>query len=330
MAVLAIGLLIAASFASSMTIFGVVDSSGTTTVDIRAELPGMAGQTVYFNFTRPLEGAELRDRSGLVLPSTLYTDGNTTQVSVVVPYDFVELQTRSDEFTSKNRLDWNVSISPQFSERLDLANATIDLPASAVVLNTTGYVFEGRDGSLDVAWHGSNINASERMRIRATYQLPVDEPNAWEKWVPLAIGGLLVLAAGIVIWKRTADRRGGNNGIGEPAKAAAATGMNRSQRARSKRKSARKTAARPSPAPPSIPSIEDKPLFSTLEETDKEIVREIVAQGGRTTQAHLHLYTHVPKATLSRHLASLENRELLERVHKGNRKLVRLTGLWQK
>jgi len=75
----------------------------------------------------------------------------------------------------------------------------------------------------------------------------------------------------------------------------------------------------PAPAPPLESS-----LFKALDETDKEIIREISAQKGRTTQAHLFLNTHIPKATLSRHLASLENRGLIARSQKGNRNLVTL------
>lgn len=79
-----------------------------------------------------------------------------------------------------------------------------------------------------------------------------------------------------------------------------------------------------SPAVPS-PALESS-LFKTLDETDKEIIREISAQNGRTTQAHLFLNTHIPKATLSRRLASLENRGLITRSQKGNRNLVTLGG----
>ena len=64
-----------------------------------------------------------------------------------------------------------------------------------------------------------------------------------------------------------------------------------------------------------------------MDETDKEIVREISRQGGRTTQAHLYLHTHVPKATLSRRLVSLENKGIIQKSQKGNRNLVTLASI---
>ncbi|MFN7991027.1 MAG: winged helix-turn-helix transcriptional regulator [Candidatus Micrarchaeia archaeon] len=76
--------------------------------------------------------------------------------------------------------------------------------------------------------------------------------------------------------------------------------------------------------------LESDPLFKTLDETDKEIIREIAAQKGKTTQAHLYLHTHVPKATLSRRIASLANKGILVKSQKGNRNLITLGDVFGK
>ncbi|MFH1785851.1 MAG: winged helix-turn-helix transcriptional regulator [Candidatus Micrarchaeota archaeon] len=72
------------------------------------------------------------------------------------------------------------------------------------------------------------------------------------------------------------------------------------------------------------PTIEDDPVFKTLDETDKEIVKLLYNNKGKSTQASIYLHTHIPKATLSRRLNSLENKGIIKRSQKGNRKLITL------
>jgi uncharacterized membrane protein len=74
--------------------------------------------------------------------------------------------------------------------------------------------------------------------------------------------------------------------------------------------------------------LESHKLFKTLDENDKEILLEVYRSKGKCTQAHLHLHTHMPKATLSRRIASLENRGILKKSHKGNRNLITITAIF--
>ncbi|HSB46585.1 MAG TPA: winged helix-turn-helix transcriptional regulator [Candidatus Bilamarchaeum sp.] len=83
-------------------------------------------------------------------------------------------------------------------------------------------------------------------------------------------------------------------------------------------------AAPPAQAPP---EIESSKVFLTLDEVDKEIIREIHRNKGKTTQATLYLNTHIAKATLSRRLASLESRGIIQKSQKGNRNLITLTDM---
>ena len=76
--------------------------------------------------------------------------------------------------------------------------------------------------------------------------------------------------------------------------------------------------------------LESNDIFKTLDETDKELLREIMRQGGKTTQAQLNLNTHIPKATLSRRLDSLEGRGLIQKSQKGIRNLVSLSDVLMK
>jgi uncharacterized membrane protein len=77
-----------------------------------------------------------------------------------------------------------------------------------------------------------------------------------------------------------------------------------------------------------LAKLELHTVFKTLEENEKEIIRELMRQGGKTTQAHLYLYTHIPKATLSRRLASLESKGIIISSQKGVRKLISLTDVF--
>ncbi len=86
---------------------------------------------------------------------------------------------------------------------------------------------------------------------------------------------------------------------------------------------------KPAEAPEKTGRFESHSLFKTLDENDKEVVREIFRQGGKTTQSHLYLHTHIPKATLSRRIVSLENRGILKKSQKGNRNLITLTDVFE-
>ncbi len=79
---------------------------------------------------------------------------------------------------------------------------------------------------------------------------------------------------------------------------------------------------------PKTDRLDSHSLFKTLDENDKEIVREVYRSKGKCTQAHLYLHTHIPKATLSRRIASLENRGILKKSQKGNRNLITITGVF--
>ncbi len=80
---------------------------------------------------------------------------------------------------------------------------------------------------------------------------------------------------------------------------------------------------------PKTDLIESHSLFKTLDENEKEIVREVYRSKGKCTQAHLYLHTHIAKATLSRRIASLENRGILKKSQKGNRNLVTITDVFK-
>ena len=74
-------------------------------------------------------------------------------------------------------------------------------------------------------------------------------------------------------------------------------------------------------------SILENSVFKTLDEVDQQIVLYLSSKGGQTTQADLNLNTHISKATLSRRVASLESRGIIQKSQKGIRNIVSLTSL---
>jgi len=169
-----------------------------------------------------------------------------------------------------------------------------------VILRTNGIVQE-QWGSKTVLWHYDNQSPNTPQNRFVTYAF-TDTPD----YSGLMLAAVLALSALVLIYM---FKFGGKRHDGHLA------GKN----------AAEKQPLQGKGAPRGQGGLESNPAFITLEETDKEIVRELSAQGGKSTQAHLLLKLHVPKATLSRHLASLERRELVKRSQKGIMKLVSIS-----
>ncbi|MBU0527837.1 winged helix-turn-helix transcriptional regulator [Candidatus Micrarchaeota archaeon] len=143
--------------------------------------------------------------------------------------------------------------------------------------------------SLIVSWSTNNFDTNHKSRMYASYELSDVE----EDLTPIILlGSGFVLAILVILYLRNSKT---------------------------------KTQA----AIPKTDFLESHSLFKTLDENDKEIVREIYRQKGKTTQSHLYLQTHIAKATLSRRINSLENRGILKKSQKGNRNLISLTDVFK-
>ncbi len=269
---------------------GYIDQAGTGHIKLLADFSDSAGKTVELNITGPLDGIVVKDRSGLVLSPRVEDRDGYTLVFVTVPVDYLEYDITSDAFTDKNGSSWAFDLALGSSENVTDFESTLQLPSGATITSTNGAVQQD-GGTLSVSWAGTGLDPSKRAHLRAGYSLS-DQSAGDPSWL-IAAGIMLALGAITLVYLY---RR-------KPSKSP------------------------PASSEPALSPLESNDVFKTLDETDKEIIREIHGQKGKTTQAHIYSYTHLPKATLSRRLASLENRGIIRKSQKGNRNLVTLTEL---
>lgn len=285
-------LIIAISLSSAATV-GISAStgySGSTAVAIQAQFPDSWGKQECINVSGQPYGIVVKDQSGLILGSQALAAGNLTSICAIVPSDYLQFDFSSNSYTSKEGALWAFDFVLGLSQNISDLNASLTLPPGAVLRSTNGAVQE-EGSSLLVLWSGKDIDTSRRVHLRASYDLGTQQQD--NTLLLLIVAAAVVAAACVLFFMR-------------------------------------KPAPRQAPSAPAPPGLEANAVFATLDETDREIVREITSQGGKTTQAHLYLHTHVPKATLSRRLASLENRGIVRKSQKGNRNLVTLGDALQK
>lgn len=304
---LALLLLLRTAF-PSMEMTGSIDSTGVATSKIKVSLPPAEGRTLTLDINSDVDSVTVKDKSGLVLTPIVNRTGNETFITVTVPYDYVEYDLVSDSFTTKNGSDWDFDLTIAPSEPVGNFNASLDFPPDAILKSSNGAV-ESTGDSIDVMWQGTNSENGQRIHLHTGYTLPLDNTIPIDPTLLIA-GALIIFAAASMLTymftrRKPAHQQTASPPIPEPETA--------------------KTQA----SGPSV-SMEDNSIFKTLDETDKEIIREIHNEGGKTTQARIYLNTHIPKATLSRRLSSMESKGLILRSQKGNRNLVTLGADLQK
>lgn len=291
------------SFANitQMTMTGSVDTSGTTHLAILTNYANSSGQQVFLNITGPIDSVVVKDKSGLILPTNVVPGNGYTLIYAMVPVDYLEYEIVSDSFTSKNDTSWDLGMTIGDSQYINSFNSSIGLP-NGVTLKSTNAAVQQNANALTLLWQGSNIDIYHRIGLKASYDEGY-ETAGLNLTIIIAIIVILVILVLFFFLKRRAQ----------------------------------KTQLSAQPSVPQAPQsalheslLESNNVFKTLDETDKEIIREISAQNGKTTQAHIYTHTHVPKATLSRRLASLENRGIIRKSQKGNRNLITLTDIIQK
>jgi len=303
-------LLISLSLAATVQVSGTVAPSGSTSMLIKTEIPDSWDRPVSLNISGPIKSVVVKDRSGLELESRLVNEGNRSIISATVPSDYIEFIIVSDSFTAKTAGLWDFDLSLGMSVNIDSLNASLRLPPGARLKSTNGAV-EGEGNSLLISWKAQDIDTTHQAHLKAGYELVGEELD-----LTLFAIGAVVLAAiaayGIIKGRGMKPTASPPSPVTPPPAAPNAFQP--------------PTFQPPSPQP----ALESNAVFKTLDETDKDIIREIVKQGGKTTQAYLYLNTHVPKATLSRRLASLENRGIIAKSQKGNRNLITLTDIIKK
>ncbi|MEW6723223.1 MAG: winged helix-turn-helix transcriptional regulator [Candidatus Micrarchaeota archaeon] len=258
---------------------------------MKIELDDSAGKQVYLNLSARPDSVTARDRSGLELGTVMQESGNGTLIYVTVPDDYVEIEIDSSSFTGKNGSLWDFYLGIGASEESGPFTASLSLPAGAVLKTTNGAV-QGSGDSLLITWSAEGMNESQKANLRAGYEMKEAGNGDTSGLTILGILAAIAVVAGAYL-----------------------LGIRR--------------APQNYQAPANDRKLEAHPVFLTLDETDREIIREI-RQKGKTTQAKIYMDTHIPKATLSRRLASLEGRGIIKKSQKGSRNLVTITDIFEK
>jgi len=273
-----------------------IEADNTGLCSVVSEISSADPGEISFCYLGELSDIKITDKSGLQLTPQTTAEGDYTCISFAVPYDYAKISFSSYDFTSKNASLWGFQMKMYSSENIDSFSSSLVLPSGSTLQKTTGQV-SSSGSALVVAWNTNNITASRVFNLSADYEIdPVEE---YGTWIILIIIIVIVLGAAHIYYRIRPKT--------EPE---------------AKSETTKPETRHPKPKPEEW--LESNEVFKTLDEVDKEIVREIAKQKGKTTQAKIYLNTHIPKATLSRRLNSLENREIIEKSQKGNRNLISL------
>ena len=301
------GILIAACalHASSVSMIGTLSRAGIDTVHMTVDAP--AGQDVSFNFSGSISSIKAQEGSGNVVIPAFSISNQTSSVTLHMPTGHDEIDITTDDLTTKSGIIWRFNSTVAFSVALDNINCEVDMPSASEVISTNG-VGGAKNGNPALLWHYEHVMAGQATSRYITYGVGAapDYTQIYEA-AAFVLGAAAAGLTGFLLSKR---------------RAADSTEPKLQKQEREKTDTYVHATAGNRMNERDV--IHNMPAFRTLEETDKEIVREIHAQGGKTTQAHLYVSTHIAKATLSRHLASLERRGLVKRTQKGIKKLISL------
>jgi uncharacterized membrane protein len=288
-AALVIFIVLQLAFASSIMADATLNPAGSTKLIVSAEYPGLEGKTVYLNVSGAPGSVVVKDKTGLIIDHEEKSFGNYTLIYATVPLDYLQFEIVSDSFTAKEGSSWNYSLIMGSSENLTSFDGSLTLPRGTILKTTNGEVSNSADALL-VTWHASNVDNMHNVRLRAGYELQEVRDDASLLFGLAGIALMLI----ILYYLKT-----------QPQEAQPMETL----------------------PPEAAGLLESSKVFKTLDEVDKEIVLEIYRSKGKTTQATIYLNTHIPKATLSRRLASLEGRGIIQKSQKGNRNLITLTDL---
>ncbi|MGV8085436.1 MAG: helix-turn-helix transcriptional regulator [Candidatus Bilamarchaeum sp.] len=250
----------------------------------------------YFNSSTPysisfngqLSNIKVRDRSGLELNYTSnYANGHTT-LTTTVPSDYLQIDFDSDSFTSKNGSSWLYYMELGSSLDISSLSATLLLPDNSTVYSSNGAISQ-KGNSLYVLWDATNVSSNKRVSMKSSY---LASPNLGLNLDLSLLAILLILVVIVFVYLQLSKKS--------------------------------VVVAQPTVRDN---TIEQNSVFKTLDEIDRQIVLYIHSKGGQTTQADLNLNTHIPKATLSRRVASLESRGIIQKSQKGIRNIISLTSL---
>ncbi len=315
---LAIALFSCTAFAASVNLTSSLDGNGVAHVIIETfhDTPNVP---FSLNISPAIDSVTVRDRLGAEVNATVQQNDAYTLVSATVPYDYLSFEFGTDALTDKIGDIWQYGISISSNEPFDGYSASLKLPAGAVVERTSSWV-EADGDSVGLVWKSEpgakpatiTLNAAYSIKAADATEASAQNQDRTTQYIIIAMC-LVAISVSIVYWRRS-------------KKASQAKQAEREAKPQHPYKP-RKTVNATATLPQAQLDLEHNKLFSTLDENDKEILREIIRQGGKTTQARIYLQTHIAKATLSRRLASLAQRGIIRKSQQGNRNLISLTDL---
>lgn len=297
-------------FSLNVTYDSSIDSTGSVVSLIRYSLNSTDSKIHSFSVFGEIQNLEAFDGSGSPLPvSSSFSDGWST-LSLSIPFNYAELSFTTNSQSFKNSTLWSYSSKTKFSENLSSFSSSLILPLGSRLISTNGEV-STKDSKIIIYWNTLNVSDSSIINLKESHE--IDSHAASENdYSLIAFGGLaliLIIGLGLYFSKKsssTSDQKSIPNS--SSLDASSISEVSSTQKS-------------------SFENLEKNSVYLTLDEIDKQIVREIYIRGGSTTQAQINLNTHLPKATLSRRLASLESRGIIQKSQKGIRNLVSLTDL---
>ncbi len=342
-------------YAATLEISAAVDPSGRSDIIVNADLPNARGTAFSISITGDTDSVLVKDRSGLELAHTVQKIGDKTVISAIVPSDYLTFSIASNSLTMKNASEWTYDLGIGTSENMSLVVASLKLPVGSTLKSTTGAV-EGSGDTLQILWRSNGLDTEHRARMKASYETRTASGEGNLGAILPYVAGIIlfIIVFGIVFWRwRHHKSPKKQEAHGTETKKPEAEITNPSPPASTQTGPATTQPAAPiliqaSPQPPPmiqaseeqahpqllltshLDKVEAHPVFKTLDEGEKQIIREIAKADGTTTQAQLNLNLHMPKVTLSRKLASLENRGIVIKTQKGIRNLVSLSEIFGK
>ena len=292
-------LLTALSFSISADLASTVSSSGQTQSNLILRSHSTTPMLISLN--GQLTYLLIRDRSGLLINYTSSFENGKTTIRTTIPSDYLELDFDSDSFTSKNGSRWSYNLEFGSNANISYFSSKLLLPKNSTLYYSNGAVSQGSD-SLMLEWVVTNITSQNLVSMKSSYQSSDDSDGIAGDltYYLIAVVILAILGGLIYYYKR------------KPQTVIQVFPSEKTSEVH---------------VAPTNNSIEENSVFKTLDQTDKQIVLYIHSKGRSTTQADLNLNTHIPKATLSRRVASLEGRGILQKTQKGIRNLVSLSDM---
>ncbi|VVB57456.1 MarR family protein [uncultured archaeon] len=310
--VLVILALLSSAWASGLDIQGKILADGTAQMHIVADT-GNASKPFWIQLPTTPKNIRITDRNGRTL-QPLFIPGRDGLVGAPAADGPLVFDFSSNKWTAKAGGQWAFNFSVAMPNSSGPAAFHLTLPPDSLLHGANRTVY-APDQELTLEWNSPGLRPGQPFSVGVVWESsPAAGPVA--DWLgPLAFGALLLAAAGIGWWQgRRMAEAGTSPGRTGGARMAGAGGP-------------QAPGADDSPVSKEE-ALHADPLYLSLSSADREIVECIGREGGQTTQARIYLNCHLPKATLSRHLKSLEARGLVRRSRHGLRNLVSLSERW--